>query len=63
MDLYFYSAAGTGKEYVAPDIAEYLAGTSDLFKSDKVTVNKPAGDSEDAEEGGNDENEEENAEE
>ena len=66
MDLYFYSAAGTGKEYVVPDIAEYLAGTSDLFKSDKVTVNKPAGDSEEAEEGENDENdenEEENAEE
>lgn len=36
IDLYFYSAVGTGKEYVVPDIAEYLAGTSDLFRSDKV---------------------------
>lgn len=62
IDLYFYSASGTGKEYVAPDIAEYLAGTSDLFNSGKVTVNKPAGDSEGAEEGEDDENEENNAE-
>lgn len=38
IDLYFYSAVGTNKEYEAPDISEYLAGTSDLFKSDKVTV-------------------------
>lgn len=62
IDLYFYSASGTGKEYVTPDIAEYLAGTSDLFNSGKVTVNKPAGDGEDAEEGENDENEGNNAE-
>lgn len=38
IDLYFYSAAGTDKEYEAPDISAYLAGTSDLFKSDKVTI-------------------------
>ena len=66
MDLYFYSAAGTGKEYEAPDIAEYLAGTSDLFKSSKVTVNNAADSSEGAGETGNeenDENQEENAEE
>lgn len=66
MDLYFYSAAGTGKEYEVPDIAEYLAGTSDLFKSNKVTVNNAADDSEGAgetENEENDENQEENAEE
>lgn len=33
INLYFYSAAGTGKEYVAPDIAEYISGTTDLFQS------------------------------
>lgn len=66
MDLYFYSAAGTGKEYEVPDIAEYMAGTSDLFKSNKVTVNNAADDSEGAgetENEENDENKEENAEE
>lgn len=62
IDLYFYSASGTGKEYVAPDIAEYLAGTSDLFNSGKVIAKKPAEDGESAEEGENDENEENNAE-
>ncbi len=36
MDMFFYSAFGTDREYVAPDIAEYIHGTSDLFKSDKV---------------------------
>lgn len=42
MDLYFYSAAGTGKEYVVPDISQYLSGTSDLFRSDKVVgTNEP----------------------
>ena len=39
LDLFFYSAQGTDKEYVAPDIAEYISGTGDLFNSDKV-VNK-----------------------
>lgn len=33
INLYFYSAAGTGKEYVVPDMAEYLSGTKDLFQS------------------------------
>jgi hypothetical protein len=33
VSLYFYSASGTGKEYAAPDIAEYLAGTSDMFQT------------------------------
>lgn len=34
--LSFYSAAGTDKEYTAPDIAKYLSGTDDLFRTDKV---------------------------
>lgn len=36
INLYFYSATGTGKEYTAPDIAQYLAGTRDIFRLDKV---------------------------
>ena len=31
MDLVFYSVTGTGKEYVAPDIVPYLAGTDNIF--------------------------------
>ncbi len=34
IDIYFYCVAGTDKEYEAPDIASYLAGTDDLFKSE-----------------------------
>lgn len=48
INLYFYSVAGTDKEYVVPDIAAYLSGTSDLFQSDKVTA-KNAGSAEDGE--------------
>lgn len=33
INLYFYSAAGTGKTYEAPDIAEYISGTENLFQS------------------------------
>lgn len=53
IDLYFYSAVGTDKEYELPDIAAYLAGTSDLFQSDKITaVNTAAeGEGEEAAEG------------
>lgn len=36
IDIYFYSLAGTDKEYVAPDIAQYAAGTEDLFRSEEV---------------------------
>lgn len=36
IDVYFYSLAGTDKEYEAPDIAPYTAGTSDPFKSEEV---------------------------
>lgn len=31
IDVSFYSAAGTGKEYEAPDMEEYISGVSDLF--------------------------------
>lgn len=31
IDLVFYSVNGTGKEYVAPDIMPYLAGTDNIF--------------------------------
>lgn len=31
LDLVFYSATGTGKEYVAPDIVPYLAGMDNIF--------------------------------
>lgn len=36
IDLYFYSLVGTDKEYKAPDISEYSAGTSDPFRSEEV---------------------------
>lgn len=50
ISLYFYSAVGTGKEYKAPDMAAYLSGTSDLFKSSKVV--KYEEDVDDEEDGG-----------
>lgn len=31
MDLVFYSVTGTGKEYAAPDMVPYLAGTDNIF--------------------------------
>lgn len=31
VDLVFYSVNGTGKEYVAPDIIPYIAGTDNIF--------------------------------
>lgn len=33
INLYFYSAAGTGKTYEAPDMAEYISGTENLFQA------------------------------
>lgn len=63
IDLYFYSAAGTGKEYVTPDIAEYMAGTTDLFQSSKVTANNAADDSEGAGDTENEDNAEDDSEE
>jgi hypothetical protein len=38
IDLYFYSAVGTGKEYTAPNISKYLSGTGDIFNSSKTTA-------------------------
>jgi Tfp pilus assembly protein PilO len=49
IDLYFYSAAGNGKEYIAPDISEYLAGTSDIFKSLKTTASSQTSEETDGE--------------
>lgn len=43
IDLNFYSAVGTAKEYVVPDIAAYLSGASDLFQSDKVALKNNVG--------------------
>ena len=31
IDLVFYSVSGTGKEYIAPDIVPYIAGTDNIF--------------------------------
>lgn len=33
INLYFYSATGTGKAYKAPDMAEYISGTENLFQA------------------------------
>lgn len=33
ISLSFYSASGTGKEYAAPDINPYKAGTTDMFRT------------------------------
>lgn len=35
INLYFYSVQGTMKEYVAPDITEYIKGTDDIFGTDQ----------------------------
>ena len=42
IDLYFYSAMGTGKEYTVPDIKSYPVGTADIFRSDSVRTNEQA---------------------
>lgn len=49
ISLYFYSATGTGKEYVAPDMAEYISGTNDLFHSGRVKNNDSENKKEDVE--------------
>jgi len=36
IDIYFYSLAGTGKEYAAPDITPYISGTEDPFRSEEI---------------------------
>ena len=38
VDLVFYSVSGPGKEYVAPDIVPYLAGTDNIFG--EITVSE-----------------------
>ena len=48
INLYFYSAAGTNKEYVAPDIAAYISGTDDLFQLGKVIKNNVSGNEQEA---------------
>lgn len=37
IDLYFYSVVGAGKEYTAPKITSYPAGTSDIFNLANTT--------------------------
>jgi hypothetical protein len=49
IDLYFYSAVGNGKEYITPNISEYLAGTSDIFKSLKTTASSQTSEETDGE--------------
>lgn len=47
MDLVFYSVTGTGKEYVAPDIVPYLAGTDNIFG--EIVIPEEASDNNNAE--------------
>lgn len=49
IDLIFYSVQGTGREYVAPDITPYIAGTDNIFG--EIVILEEQGDSEDAGEG------------
>lgn len=61
IDLKFYCAKGTDKEYVLPDIAEYISGTSDFFKSGTVAVKSTEGTDEegsDSDEGAGEDSEE-----
>lgn len=63
INLYFYSAAGTDKEYTPPDMAEYISGTSDLFRSSKVVNNDENAEEGEDGEGGEDAENAEGAEE
>lgn len=56
IDLVFYSANGTGKEYIAPDIIPYIAGTDNIFGEIVVPEEDVEDNSENAEgaEGGED---------
>lgn len=36
IDVTFYSAQGTGKEYTAPDLLQYLSGTENIFGTFKA---------------------------
>lgn len=49
IDLVFYSVSGTGKEYVAPDIVPYIAGTDNIFGEIVIPVEPADNDNEDIE--------------
>ena len=51
IDLVFYSVQGTDKEYVAPDIVPYIAGTDNIF-GEIVIPEDSADDSSEVAEGG-----------
>lgn len=53
IDLVFYSVEGTGKEYVAPDIMPYIAGTNNIF-GEIVIPEKPVDNNSETAEGGED---------
>jgi hypothetical protein len=54
LNLSFYSVTGTGKEYTAPKITAYPAGTDDIFNSNQ-TISKESDNEEETEEDGNEE--------
>lgn len=37
IDVYLYSASGTGKEYTVPEIKAYPAGTTDIFRTGSLS--------------------------
>ena len=39
INVYLYSVTGTNKEYEAPQMTKYPAGTTDIFKSGQASVN------------------------
>ena len=43
IDLTFYSAQGTGREYMAPDLIQYLSGTENIFGTFKAPEEDAAG--------------------
>jgi Tfp pilus assembly protein PilO len=52
ISLYLYSATGTGKEYKSPNMTNYKAGTTDLFKTDSLYSSTTESDIEDEQENG-----------
>ena len=51
IELNFYSATGTGKEYVLPKITAYPEGTTDIFQSEKVRTTGETAEGDENEEG------------
>jgi hypothetical protein len=51
ISLSFYSASGTGKEYTAPSMASYKAGTSDMFRTGSAYNGSDEGNELDEDEG------------